>query len=76
MEKQIFSLILITLGVFVIPFLSPFLRIPVAVGELLYGMVLVPLMDKADLEVINFLSFLGFSLLMFLAGLEIDWNKL
>ncbi|RTZ58340.1 MAG: sodium:proton antiporter, partial [Gammaproteobacteria bacterium] len=76
METQIFSLILITLGVFVIPFLSPFLRIPVAVGELLYGMALAPLMDKADLELINFLSFLGFSLLMFLAGLEIDWNKL
>ncbi len=76
MEKHLFTLIWVTLGVFLIPFVAPLLRIPVAVGELLYGMALAPLMDKADLELINFLSFLGFSLLMFLAGLEIDWNKL
>jgi Kef-type K+ transport system membrane component KefB len=76
MERELSSLIPITLGVFLIPFLSPFLRIPVAVGELLYGMALAPLTDKIDAELLNFLSFLGFSLLMFLAGLEIDWNRL
>ena len=76
MENTLSSLILVTLGVFLIPFLSPFLRIPVAVGELLYGMALAPLADRIDAELINFLAFLGFALLMFLAGLEIDWNQL
>lgn len=81
METQLLSLILIILGVFVIPFIVPFFRLPVAVGELLYGIVLLVLfqhlhLDKDALLYIDFLSFLGFSLLMFLAGLEIDWNKL
>ena len=81
METQLLSLILIILGVFVIPFITPFFRLPVAVGELLYGIVLLVLfqhlqLDRETLLYIDFLSFLGFSLLMFLAGLEIDWNKL
>ena len=81
METQLLVLILITLGVFVIPFLAPLLRLPVAVGELLYGMVLLYTFEKFRIGgeafiYIDFLAFLGFSLLMFLAGLEIDWNKL
>ncbi len=81
METHILLLIFITLGVFVIPFLAPFFRLPVAVGELLYGIGLIYLFEKLGLcgetlRFIDFLSFLGFSLLMFLAGLEIDWNRL
>ena len=81
METQLLVLILITLGVFVIPFLAPLLRLPVAVGELLYGMVLLYTFERFRIGeeafvYIDFLAFLGFSLLMFLAGLEIDWNRL
>jgi len=81
METQLLVLILITLGVFVIPFLVPLVKLPVAVGELLYGMALLYTFQKFHIEenafvYIDFLAFLGFSLLMFLAGLEIDWNKL
>ncbi len=75
------ALILTTLGIFIVPFLSPFLKIPVAVGELLYGVFLGFIFSllgwSKDLEhILGFLSFLGFSLLMFLAGLEIDWNRI
>ncbi len=83
MEQTLSVLILVTLGVFLIPFIAPLLRLPVAVGELLYGIGLLYLSYKGILNIdlsaeryIEFLSFLGFSLLMFLAGLEIDWNKL
>ena len=63
------------------PFLSPILRLPVAVGELLFGVSLVYLfktfgINPEEFKLLDFLSFLGFSLLMFLAGLEIDWDKL
>ena len=83
MEQTLFVLILITLGVFLIPFIAPLLRLPVAVGELLYGIGLLYLSSKGVLNIdlsasgyIEFLAFLGFALLMFLAGLEIDWDKL
>jgi len=81
MEPKLLTLILVTLGIFVIPFLTPLLRLPVAVGELLYGMALLYVfnrlgIDETSLGYIDFLAFLGFALLMFLAGLEIDWNKL
>jgi len=81
MESHILTLIFITLGVFLIPFVAPLFGLPVAVGELLYGIGLFYFFEKFHLcsstfQYIDFLSFLGFSLLMFLAGLEIDWNKL
>ncbi len=81
MEQKLLTLILITLGIFVIPFIAPLMRLPVAVGELLYGIGLLLLFQhfhfgEETLVYIDFLSFLGFSLLMFLAGLEIDWNRL
>ncbi len=81
MEREIVYLIFITLGVFAVPFLSPLLKLPVAVGELLFGIVLSYFfaakgLDSSEFYLLNFLSFLGFSLLMFMAGLEIDWNRL
>jgi len=81
MEQHILTLIFVTLGVFVIPFISPLVGLPVAVGELLYGVGLFYIftnfhLSNAAVPIIDFLAFLGFSLLMFLAGLEIDWNKL
>jgi Kef-type K+ transport system membrane component KefB len=80
METNIVYLIFITLGVFIVPFISPLVRLPVAVGELLFGAVLALFLKGKltgeDLQILGFLSFLGFSLLMFIAGLEIDWNKL
>jgi len=81
LDREVFYLILVTLGVFLVPFVAPLFRLPVAVGELLFGIVLLYLfkefgINPEEFKLLGFLSFLGFSLLMFLAGLEIDWNKL
>ena len=81
MMQEITLLIFVSLGVFLIPFVAPLFRLPVAVGELLYGIALLYLfryigIQESVLGYLDFLAFLGFSLLMFLAGLEIDWNKL
>ncbi|NPB05836.1 MAG: cation:proton antiporter [Aquificae bacterium] len=81
MENQMLVLILVSLGAFLVPFAVPFFKLPVAVGELLYGVFLAYLFARLGvggeaLLPLEVLAFLGFSLLMFLAGLEIDWNKL
>jgi len=72
------SLLLIVLGAFFLPLISRRLRIPSAVGEILYGMILgehfLGLISQDDF--IRFLSQLGFAILMFMAGMEIDFNRL
>jgi Kef-type K+ transport system membrane component KefB len=72
-------LVFISVGIFIIPLIAPFFRIPTAVGELLFGILIGWLISFFNLSmeiytILKFLSFIGFALLMFLAGLEIDWN--
>ena len=73
---------LLLLAVFAGAFLSPLfarlLNMPVPVGELIFGLVLGHMLGGAHEipEVLSFLSELGFLILMFLAGLEIDFNLL
>ncbi len=81
MHPEIFFLIWIAIGVLIIPLFVPFFRLPVAVGELIFGLLLYFIFEKSHFpkgfwDIFEFLSFLGFSILMFLAGLEIDWDKL
>jgi Kef-type K+ transport system membrane component KefB len=64
-----------SLGAFFIPLLSRRLSLPSAVGEICFGLVLgfaVSGIPEA-MPTIKFLSELGFLLLMYLAGLEIDF---
>ncbi|TCK05310.1 cation:proton antiporter [Phorcysia thermohydrogeniphila] len=78
MENSLLSIILISVGILFVPFLSKLLRIPVAVGEILYGIVL----GKSFLNLIqpsqwlDFLSSFGFLLLMFVAGLEVKLKEI
>ena len=78
MENSLLSIILIAVGILFIPFLSKLLKIPVAVGEILYGIVL----GKSFLNLIqpsqwlDFLSSFGFLLLMFVAGLEVKLKEI
>jgi len=76
-----FPLLIVVSIAFLVPlFLSRFhkLGIPVVVGEILAGMIL----GKsgfglvAETEMLNILAILGFSLLMFLSGLEIDFTSI
>jgi Kef-type K+ transport system membrane component KefB len=78
MENSLLSIILISVGILFVPFLSKLLRIPVSVGEILYGIVL----GRSFLNLIqpsqwlDFLSSFGFLLLMFVAGLEVKLKEI
>ncbi len=73
MNDSFISILLIAIGILFVPFLSRTFKIPVAVGEILYGIVI----GKSFLNLVepspwlNFLSLFGFFLLMFIAGLEV-----
>jgi len=78
MNESLTAIILISLGILFVPFLSKLLRIPVAVGELIYGIVI----GKSALNLVHpggwldFLSSFGFLLLMFIAGLEVKLKEI
>jgi Kef-type K+ transport system membrane component KefB len=72
------SLILIAAGAFVIPLLARRIRLPAVVAEILFGVVAGPILGVIEPgeELITFLAELGLFLLMFLAGIEIDFDRL
>jgi len=78
MENSLISIILIALGILFVPFLSRLLMIPVAVGEILYGIVI----GKSVLNLVepsqwlDFLASFSFLLLMFVAGLEVKLKEI
>lgn len=71
-------LILMTLGAIAMPNLASFLRIPVAVAEIGYGILIgSTLLDLVHSDqFISFIADVGFAFFMFLAGLEIDFRGL
>jgi Kef-type K+ transport system membrane component KefB len=76
--NQAESLLLVSLAAAILPSLSRLLRLPAPVMEILFGVIL----GKSFLHVqfsgewIQFLAHLGFLLLMFHAGMEIDFGML
>ncbi len=72
------SLLILTFGAFFVPLLSERIRIPAAVGEILFGILISPYV-LGIIEPSSFTRFLadfGFAYLMFLVGLEIDFSKI
>ncbi|BDG18166.1 sodium:proton antiporter [Thermus thermophilus] len=71
-------LLFVFLAAFLAPPLSRLLRMPVPVGELVIGLLLGHFLAQgvALPEILGFLADFGFLLLMFLAGLEVDFNLL
>lgn len=72
------SLLLMTGGAFAIPLVCRPLRLPAAVGEIIFGVV-VGRHVLGWVEPSDFLSLvaqLGFFLLMFIAGLELDFTEI
>lgn len=67
---------IVALGAFLVPFICRLLNISAAVGEVLYGILIGPtFLDVVEATTfLTFLGQLGFIVLMFLAGLEIDFN--
>jgi Kef-type K+ transport system membrane component KefB len=71
------TLLLLACGAFVIPLLSERVRIPAAVGEIVYGILIAEhglgLIVRSDFT--SFLGNFGFAFLMFLAGMEINFGR-
>lgn len=68
-------LLLISLGSYLMPFVSKRLLLPSAVGEMLFGVGIAALWQMQEPRpggIVPFLSELGFVLLMYLAGMEIE----
>lgn len=69
---------MMALGAFAIPLLCRPLRLPAAVGEILFGILVGPFV-LGWVQVSDFillLAELGFFLLMFIAGLELDFTQI
>jgi Kef-type K+ transport system membrane component KefB len=78
LHADLLSLLLLLLGSFLMPLLSARIHVPAAVLLIGYGLLVGPqLLDWVpDHEVVGFLYEVGFIVLMFLAGMEIDFNGL
>lgn len=76
-EQEAVFLFLMALGAFFMPFLSKRLMLPAAVGEIIYGIIIASLIpySQSQLIMVEYFSSLGFLILMYLAGLEIDFEK-
>ena len=72
------SFVIFYSGAFIMPLVAGRLRVPAAVGEILFGL----LVGSAGLRLVHptaftdFLAELGFVFLMFLVGTEIDFNRI
>jgi Kef-type K+ transport system membrane component KefB len=76
--NQAWSLLLVSVAAALLPGLSRTLRLPAIVLEILFGVVLGESFLKIQFsgDWISFLAQLGFLLLMFQAGMEIDFHTL
>lgn len=77
-SAEALSLVLFYMGAFLSPFIAGRLGLPAAVAEILFGLILgqsgLRLLQRTSF--IDFLAQLGFTFLMFLVGMEIDFNQL
>lgn len=76
-EHEALFLFLMAIGAFFMPFISKRLLLPAPVGEIIYGIVIASLIPygESQLEMVDYFSSLGFLILMYLAGLEINFEK-
>ena len=76
-EHEALFLFFMAIGAFFMPFISKRLLLPAAVGEIIYGIIIASLLPHGEnqLEMVEYFSALGFLILMYLAGLEIDFDK-
>lgn len=74
------TLLLLTVGASVLPALGRRLRVPVAIVEILYGVLIgrsgLGLVADPSEPFLRFLADLGFALFLLVAGLELDFREL
>ncbi|MDR0454894.1 MAG: cation:proton antiporter [Deferribacteraceae bacterium] len=79
MEKtDALRLLVIAFGAYIMPFVSRRLMLPSAAGEFLFGMTIGSLFMEPGYSdgFIRYLSVIGFLLLMYIAGLELDLDRI
>lgn len=71
------SMVILALGAFGVPLACRPVRLPAAVGEILFGVAVGPhVLNLVQVtEFTSLLAHLGFFLLMFIAGLELDFRR-
>lgn len=77
-SEEAILLLVIVLGAFFVPFLSRRILLPTPVGEILFGVIMGLCFKDVSpsIPTVKFLSDLGFLILMYLAGLEIDFPRI
>lgn len=77
-SAEAFLLLVLAVGAYAAPVISRKILIPPAVGEILFGIAIAPFYHKLmhTQEIIGFLAELGFLILMYLAGLEVDFDNI
>ncbi|MBK3332727.1 cation:proton antiporter [Persephonella atlantica] len=77
-KEEAILLLIISAGAFVVPFISRRLMLPSAVGEIIFGLFIGIFFSQTEktFSIIHFLGSLGFLILMYLAGLEINFEKI
>lgn len=74
------ALLLVTVGATVLPALGRRLRVPVAIVEILYGILIggsgLGLVVAPEQPFLTFLADLGFALFLLVAGLELDFDEI
>lgn len=73
--NEAYLIALIALGAFATPIISEKIKIPPAVGEIIYGIILGSTGINIQGELIKFLSELGFLILLFDAGTELSLSR-
>jgi len=76
-SDQMVALLVLAVGAFLAPLVSRRIGIPASVGEILLGALIANLIGPlANTGVPGALGFVGFAVLMFTAGLEIDFDRI
>lgn len=77
-SNEALILLAIAFGAFIMPFLSKRIMIPAAVGEILYGMLIGSVLHihTHTASIVHFLAELGFLILMYIAGLELEVDQI
>jgi len=76
MHEHLFSMFLVLAGVAIIPFLARRFRVPSAALEIVYGVLLFNMVLTQRPEWFALLEELGFIFLMFIAGMELDLQRI
>ncbi len=77
-EHEYLLILIMSAGAFFIPSLSKKMMLPSSVGEIVFGVVVASLLhiENDPHSIVSYFSGFGFLLLMYMAGLELEFDRL